>query len=274
MSNVLTVEALNIGLKAEERNIVKNISFSIKGKESLVILGQSGSGKTMTCHAIMGLLDSKKFKLSGKIMYENKNLLSLPIKSRRLLYGNEIAFVPQNPMTALDPSMKIGKQMLETLCIHTKDSKKVGKEKVIHALQEAGLEEITRVYNSYPFELSGGMLQRVLVAMVLMMKAKVVIADEPTTALDVVHRNEIMEALTALKEKGAAILMVTHDFAAAMQLGERMIIMHEGSIVEQGNAKQILYFPRHAYTKQLIEASVLSTNMKEGMHHARDRGFI
>lgn len=263
MSKILEINDLKIVLKKEKRTLVHSIGFAVAEGHSMTILGQSGCGKTMTCHCIMGLLDSRKFTLSGEILYQGTNLLALPSKERRKLYGSVIAFIPQNPMTAFDPSMKIGKQMMETLRLHTKHQKEKQKGIILEALKKTGLEDAERVYQSYPHELSGGMLQRVLIAMVLMVEAKLVIADEPTTALDVVHRNETIAAFKQLRSNGTTILMVTHDFAAAIQLGGEMLIMNEGRIVETGNAQKILRSPEHRYTRQLIEASMLSSNYAE-----------
>lgn len=263
MSKLIDIKKLEITIKQEKKTVVKEINLSLDEGKSLVILGQSGCGKTMTCHCLMGLLDSKKFSISGEIFFDGKDLLKLSAKEKRRFYGKEIAFIPQNPMTAFDPSMKIGKQMLETLLLHSDMPKKERRCAVISALKSSGLEDAERVFNSFPFELSGGMLQRVLIAMVLMTKAVLVIADEPTTALDVVHRNETIEAFVNLRKNGTAVLMVTHDFAAAVQLGGDIIIMNEGKIIETGTAADILSFPKHIYTKRLLEASVLTTDIVE-----------
>lgn len=263
MNKLLEVKNLKITLKHEKRMLVKGVSFSIAEGSSLTVLGQSGCGKTMTCHCIMGLLDAGKFRAEGEIICCGMDLLSAPPRERRKLYGNEIAFIPQNPMTALDPSVKIGKQMLETLRLHAQHPKDRQKMIVLDAIKKAGLDDAERVFLSYPHELSGGMLQRVLIAMILMVNARLVIADEPTTALDVVHRNETIEVFRRLRDNGVAVLMVTHDFAAAIQLGGDMLIMNGGEIVEMGNAEEILQSPECDYTRQLISASMLSGNYME-----------
>ena len=166
--------------------------------------------------------------------------------------------IPQNPMTAFDPSMRIGKQMKETLAIHSAFDSPQLESKVKEALERAGLDEPDRVYHSYPYTLSGGMLQRVMIAMALMVEAQFIVADEPTTALDVVNRNETVEAFIALREAGAAILLVTHDFSVATQLGGNLLIMKDSKIVETGKTEDILKCPQHAYTKALLAASRLS----------------
>ncbi len=261
MSELICVKQLEIILKQEGHTVVKKIDFSLDKGESLVILGQSGCGKTMTCHCLMGLLDPKKCAVSGEVIYNGRDLLKVSPKEKRSIYGSEIAFIPQNPMTAFDPSMKIGKQITETLALHSDLSRKERKRVALEALGKAGLDDRERVYKSFPHELSGGMLQRVLIAMVLMVNAKLVIADEPTTALDVVHRNETIEAFSKMRDAGTAVLMVTHDFAAALGLGGNMIIMNDGDIVETGTVAGVLTTPKHSYTKQLIDASVLTSNI-------------
>lgn len=263
MSELLKINDLFISISKQKLTAVKGISFSVQKGKSLIILGESGSGKTMTCHSIVGLLDPKKFSVTGEIVYNNTNLLSLPAKEKRRLYGKEIAFIPQNPMTAFDPSMKIGKQMVETLRIHSDKSKRECMADAISALETVGLADAERIYHSFPFELSGGMLQRVTIAMALMVNAKLVIADEPTTALDVVHRNEIIKEFVKMREKGTAVIMVTHDFAAAVQLGGNMLIINNGEIIERGTTEEIFRYPKHDYTAKLIQASVLSAKFGE-----------
>ena len=261
MSELISVKQLKIAIKQTKQTVVNRIDFSVDEGSSLVILGQSGCGKTMSCHCLMGLLDPKKYAVSGEILYNGKDLIKASAKEKRMIYGKEIAFIPQNPMTALDPSMKIGKQMIETLSLHGIVAGNERKGIALKSLCEAGLADKERIFHSFPHELSGGMLQRVLIAMVLMVDAKLVVADEPTTALDVVHRNATMEAFVKMRETGTAVLMVTHDFAAALQLGGNMIIMNEGSIVETGTVKEILSNPRHSYTRQLIDATMLTSNI-------------
>ncbi len=259
---MLNVKDLRIRLKqakgTEERPLVEALSFEIPEGRSLTLLGQSGCGKTMTCRAVMDLLDPRVFSVSGEIRFGNRDLTALSEKEKRRLYGREIAFVPQNPMTALDPSMRIGRQMEETLKIHTADDAARRAGRIAAALRKAGLEEPDRILRSYPHMLSGGMLQRVLIAMAMMTDAKLVIADEPTTALDLVHRNEILDEFILLRESGAAVLVVTHDFAAALRLGGDLLVMQNGRAVESGDARAVYDAPRQEYTKALVEASRLS----------------
>ncbi len=264
----LTVKKLNISLKKASVSLVKDLSFTLQAGSSLVLLGQSGCGKTMTCRAVMGLLDKKLFRLEGSAAYDGTELLTLPERRRADFYGKRIAFIPQNPMTALDPSVKVGKQMTESLRLHTELNPAQCRQCAMQALERAGLKESDRVFRSRPDTLSGGMLQRVLIAMALSTDAELVIADEPTTALDVVHRNETVDAFIGLREAGAAVLFVTHDFAAAMRIGGDVLIMKEGAAVEQGQTESVYAHPGTDYTRALVRASELS---KRGYPEHADR---
>lgn len=265
MKKILTVEKLSISLNADKKKLVENVSFAVGAGKSLTLLGQSGSGKTMTCRAIMGLLDTKRFAVTGSVIYEGKEILTMGKREKCLLYGSDISFVPQNPMTALDPSMRIGKQMRETLALHKKVTKAEAEYIMRQALDRTGLQSSDTILHSYPHMLSGGMLQRVIIAMALMTQAKLIIADEPTTALDVVHRNQTMDTFVQLRDIGVAILMVTHDFSAASQLGGELCIMKDGEFVEYGQVERVLQSPQNEYTKALIEASSLSQRLTKGV---------
>ena len=222
-------------------------------------MGQSGSGKTLTCKTITGILNRRSFKPDGKVFFEEHELLTMAPKQQRQIYGGQIALIPQNPMTALNPSVRVGHQMAETLRLHTGLKGDKAYIKLETALREAGLNSAGEVMKSYPHMLSGGMLQRVLVAMALMVGSKLIVADEPTTALDVAHRNETVDNMRRLRENGAAILLVTHDFNVASRMGGDLLVMKDGQIVEQGNIREVLTTPKHPYTRALIEASSLFT---------------
>ncbi len=255
---LLNIDDLSITLCKNGETLVQNISFSLQKGSSLVILGQSGSGKTLTCKTITGILNRRNFKTDGNIFFEGQELLTMPPRHQRQIYGGQIALIPQNPMTALNPSVRVGHQMVETLRLHT--GLKGGKAyiKLETALREAGLNSPAEVMKSYPHTLSGGMLQRVLVAMALMVGSKLIVADEPTTALDVEHRNETVDNMRRLRENGASILLVTHDFNVASRMGGDILVMKDGQIVERGNIHEVLATPKHPYTRALIEASSLS----------------
>ncbi len=256
--STLTVKDLSIHTRKDGRPIVSNLSFSLGSGESLVLLGQSGCGKTMTCRAVMGLLDRRLFRAEGSILFDQTQLLHMPERKRPELYGNRIAFIPQNPMTALDPSMRIGGQMDEHLRLHTKLDRKERTDCIRGALVQAGLTDTERVLRSFPCSLSGGMLQRVLIAMATGTNADLIVADEPTTALDVVHRNETVDAFLRLRESGAAVLFVTHDFAAALRLGGSVLVMRSGTVVERGKTSAVYTAPKTEYARALVTASALS----------------
>ena len=251
---LLRVEHLTISLKNQKQMLVKDISFALEEAGAITLLGQSGSGKTMTCRAILGLLNSSTFQVNGEILFENRSLLQLKEKERALYYGNKIAFVPQNPMTALDPSRKIGTQMSEFLRIHQDLNKKDALSLYEQSMVRAGLTDTKRILSSRPGQLSGGMLQHCLIALAIAGNAKLVIADEPTTALDAIHRDKAVEQFLQLQEQDCALLIVTHDFDVARHIGGHVLIMKEGRMVEQGSAKEVLQNPKAGYTRELIEA--------------------
>lgn len=267
MKSYLRTEQLTIKLCQKNFTIVSKVSFSIAAGESLVILGQSGSGKTMTCSAILNLFDPEKIRVTGEIYLDKINLLNLTDKDKCNIYGKQIAYIPQNPMTALNPSMRIGKQMDETLRLHSNKTRHQRYNEIIDVLHNVGLADAKRIYRAYPHMLSGGMLQRIIIAMAMMNNVKFVIADEPTTALDVVHRNDIINLFLEMKKKGVGILMVTHDFATALQLSGQMLVMKEGKIVEGGEVELVFRKPSEPYTKLLINAhSISSVSQKGGIN--------
>ena len=245
------IDHLSINLRSGTDNLVSEISFTIKEGESLILLGQSGSGKTMTCSAVLNLLDPKKFKVSGSVFFGETDLLNSSEKQRR-------------GMTALDPSMRIGRQMDETLRLHSDKSRQQRYNYILRLLHDVGLDDPDRVYRAYPHMLSGGMLQRVIIAMAMMLDAKFVLADEPTTALDVIHRNGIIDLFSQMKANGVGILMVTHDFATALQLGGNVLVMKEGKIIESGEVQSVFDHTTEPYTRSLIEAYSLSCAFTKG----------
>lgn len=258
MSRLLNVEHLKIGLKKTGEELVHDISFSVGEGESLVILGQSGSGKTMTCRALMGLLDRKRFFVEGSLSFEGRQLINLGQKDRGKIYGGAIAMIPQNPMSSLDPSMRIGRQMEETLALHSGLRGRALDERIDRALAEAGLSDTALLRRSYPHMLSGGMLQRVTIAMALMVDARCIVADEPTTALDVTHRDGTIDAFIRFRERGAGVVLVTHDFEVAARMGGQILVMKTGRMVETGKTEELLKCPRAEYTRALLAASRLS----------------
>lgn len=257
----LMIDHLSINLRSGTDNLVSEISFAIKEGESLILLGQSGSGKTMTCSAVLNLLDPKKFKVSGSVFFGETDLLNSSEKQRRGIYGNQIVYIPQNPMTALDPSMRIGRQMDETLRLHSDKSRQQRYNYILRLLHDVGLDDPDRVYRAYPHMLSGGMLQRVIIAMAMMLDAKFVLADEPTTALDVTVQAQILDLLKDItKESNAGVIIITHDLGVVASLCDRISIMYGGNIMEEGTTDEIFYDPKHPYTKGLLN-SIANSNV-------------
>ena len=253
---LLEIKNLSVTVKSSGLKAVNGISLSVDTGKPLLILGQSGSGKTMICRARFGLTDRYAFEVSGQIIFNEKDILSEDAKARQKLYGSDIALIPQNPMTAFDPSCKLGHQLAETYRLHNKSSAKAAKNAGLEAMRRAGLEHCETVWASYPYMLSGGMLQRAAVAAAVMNSPKLIIADEPTTALDAEHRIAVTDMLKGLCSS-AAVIMVTHDFAVADRFGGYAYIMKNGVFVEQGDIDKIISAPENEYTKELLDAALL-----------------
>ncbi|MCU6747974.1 ABC transporter ATP-binding protein [Faecalicatena acetigenes] len=254
---MLRVEDLSIWFedRGTLEKVVKGISFSMDSGEILGIVGESGSGKTMTALTIAGILKKNARIESGKIAFEGKELLSLTGKELRDIQGKEISMIFQEPMTALNPTLRIGRQVEETLLLHEKMSRKERKERAFQALRDVELKDIESVYKKYPHELSGGMRQRVMIAAAVIDRPKLLIADEPTTALDVHTQEGILTLLKKLNKKyKMGILFISHNLRVVKELCSRVLVMKEGEIVEEGTAEAIFADPKTAYTRELIEA--------------------
>ena len=250
---VLEINHLNIEFHDHERpeTVVEDVSLKIKKGEILGIVGESGSGKTMTALAIAGLLSRKDIEKSGEIIFEGKNLLTCDRKELREVQGDDIAMIFQEPMTSLNPVLKIGVQIEESLRLHTDLDKEERKKRALKLMDEVELD--AEVYDKYPHELSGGMRQRVMIAAAMICGPKILLADEPTTALDVTIQEQIVELLQKLnKEKGTTILFISHDLSLVKKLCERVVVMEDGKMVEVGLTEDIFYHPKEAYTKKLI----------------------
>jgi peptide/nickel transport system ATP-binding protein len=253
-TRILQVEHLNIYLK--DRLIVKDLSFDLYERETLAMVGESGSGKTLTVMAILGILRGD-FRISGKINYETElgrvNLLNCAKKEIERYRGNEISMVFQDPMTTLNPVLTCGEQISEVLIKHKKVSKEEAKKKSIEILKEVQLNECERIYNSYPYQLSGGQKQRVVIGMAIVCSPKILIADEPTTALDATTQKNILELLSGLKNKfNMSILFITHDLSLLEKIAEFVFVMKDGDMVDFGTVNNIINFPNHSYTMGLL----------------------
>ncbi|WP_299186189.1 ABC transporter ATP-binding protein [uncultured Aquimarina sp.] len=254
---LLSVKNLNVSFSSEKKEIqvLYDISFDIKPNEILGVVGESGSGKSVTSLAVMGLLPKKTAKVSGRIFYRDNDLLDFDDKKLRSIRGNEIAMIFQEPMSSLNPSMKCGKQVIEILLQHTKFTKFEAKEEVFSLFEKVKLPDGVRAYNSYPHELSGGQKQRIMIAMAIACKPKLLIADEPTTALDVTVQKEIISLLKDLqKEYKMSILFISHDLSLVSEIADNVLVVYKGKMVEQNTTSEIFNSPQKEYTKALIYA--------------------
>lgn len=254
---ILKINNLTVSLptRAERPYAVENVSFEVFPGEILCIVGESGSGKSMSSNAVMGLLPKPHVYVSqGEIMFDGRDLTKISDSEMQKIRGSKIGMIFQEPMTALNPVMKVSKQLEEVFKSHKfKLSGKEVKAKIIEMLDDVGLPDPEIIGNSYPFELSGGQRQRVMIAMALALEPAILIADEPTTALDVTTQAQILKLVAELQGKrDMGVIFITHDFGVVAEIADRVIVMQYGKIVEQGSAAQILNHPEHPYTRKLI----------------------
>lgn len=255
MSEILKISDLYVRFynAAPGRIAVDKISLSINPGEMVGLVGESGSGKSVTAMCISGLLDKKSAEIGGSITLVGEEIFNCSEKQMVGLQGDEISVVFQEPMTAMNPVMRIGPQVEESLRTHTKLSKAERKARALEAMAEADLPDPERLYDKYPHELSGGMLQRVMIAAAIINRPQLLLADEPTTALDVTVQAQIIELLKKLnRETGMAILFISHDLNVVRKLCTRVAVMQRGHIVENGDIDEVFSNPKHEYTKNLI----------------------
>lgn len=255
---LLDVKDLSVDFNAPSGVVhaVKNVSFTVEKGKTLALVGESGSGKSVTALSVLQLLPYPMASHpSGKITYKKENLVGAPQSVLRGVRGNEISMIFQEPMTSLNPLHTVERQISEALFLHKKMSKEDARVRVIELLNLVGLEQLTERLNAYPHELSGGQRQRVMIAMALANEPDLLIADEPTTALDVTVQAQILELLKDLQKKlGMAILMITHDLGIVRHFADDVCVMKSGEVVESGNVKTVFDKPKHAYTKMLLDA--------------------
>ncbi len=259
MEPLIEVKNLTIGFGTAEPTI-EDVNFSIKMGETLALVGESGSGKTLSCRAILGILPNTAKIHSGEIISNTgktpQNLLELNEKLFRKIRGDCISMIFQEPMRSLFPLHKVGHQVAEVLELHRSCPKKKIKKEVIAQFERVGFPDPKRAYNSYPFEMSGGMLQRAMIAMAMIAKPDLLIADEPTTALDVTTQAQVLGLINDLqKETGMAVILVTHDLGVVANMATQVVVMNKGRVMESGNAKDILSAPAHPYTQKLFAAA-------------------
>jgi peptide/nickel transport system ATP-binding protein len=254
---VVTVRDLKLALPTggDRALAVDGVSFDLNAGEILCVVGESGSGKSMCAHALMGLLPKAVTPQGGAILFEGSNLLQLDERAWLGLRGRRIAMVFQEPMTALNPLMRIGEQMAEMFEAHDLLTPKQRRERAIALAQEVGLPDPERIVRAYPHQLSGGQRQRAMIAMALALEPAVLVADEPTTALDVTTQAQILKLIRELQlRRNMAVMFITHDFGVVSEIADTVVVLQHGRLVEQGDAADVLQRPQHTYTRALLAA--------------------
>ena len=254
---LLDVKELSVhfGDKNTPFKAVDRINYQVAQGEVLGIVGESGSGKSVSSLAIMGLIDHPGRVSAESLQFENTNLLTLASKAKRQLIGADVAMIFQDPMTSLNPAYTVGFQIMEALKTHEGGTKKARKDRTLELLRLVGIPDPESRIDVYPHQLSGGMSQRVMIAMAIACRPKLLIADEPTTALDVTIQAQIMELLLELQKKECmSLILITHDLALVAEAADRIIVMYSGQIVEEGTAKDIFREPKHPYTQALLRS--------------------
>ena len=240
---------------AGEVKAVNGVSFNLERGKVLGIVGESGSGKSVTAYSIMQILEKTGKIVSGSVKFDGQELVGIGEEGMKKIRGNKISIIFQDPMTSLNPTYTIGHQLMEAIMLHTPRNKQQAWDRAVEMLRLVNVNEPEKRMKQYPFEFSGGMRQRVMIAMALACEPDILIADEPTTALDVTIQAQILELMQSLqKELGMAIIMITHDLGVVAQLCDEVIVMYAGSICEQGTADEIFYNPKHEYTKGLMRS--------------------
>ena len=255
--SLLYVSALNIDFNTREGviNAVNSVSFTVDRGETLGIVGESGSGKTVCCNALMRLLPTPPAAIEGRAVFDGVDLLTSSESRLRSIRGRRIGMIFQDPMTALNPFMRIGQQIMEPLQLHYKTPKDLARKKTLAILQEVGIDKPEQRLNCYAHELSGGMRQRVMIAMALITEPDLLIADEPTTALDVTTQAQILALLNELQQRrNIAMIFISHDLHVIKQIATRVLVLQKGCMVEQGRCAQVFAAPQHDYTKSLLDA--------------------
>ncbi|MGJ4942638.1 ABC transporter ATP-binding protein [Bradyrhizobium sp. HKCCYLS1011] len=254
MTATLEIDGLRVAIGAA--NVLRGVSLTLQPREVRGLVGESGAGKSMLGRAVLGLLPANATIISGSITFEGRNLLAMHETERRKLLGRRIALIPQDPMTSLNPVKRVGVQIGNLLRHHLGVSKRVALARATELLAEVAIREPARVLSLYPHEISGGMRQRVLIAMAFACDPALVIADEPTTALDVTVQRQVLQLVERLRQRhGSAVLFVTHDLGVVAKICGSMTVLHGGRVLEDGETADVLARPRHAYTRALLAAT-------------------
>jgi len=256
--SLLNVDNLQVSFTTRNgtQQAVRGVSFSVEEAQITAVIGESGSGKSVSCYAMLGLIPMPPGRIDGgRVIFDNKNLLELSESELRAIRGKDIAMIFQDPMTCLNPFMTIGEQLIEPLLIHKNLNKTVAKARAIELLEEVGIRSPAKTFNSFPHEFSGGMRQRVMIAMALINEPRLLIADEPTTALDVTIQAQILKLIADLqKKRGIGVLFISHDLAVVADIADQIVVMEQGVVVERGTPKAIFESPTHPYTRKLLDA--------------------
>ncbi|MVX59372.1 ATP-binding cassette domain-containing protein [Streptococcus danieliae] len=263
--NILSVKNLHVNFRtyAGEVKAIRDISFDLNKGETLAIVGESGSGKSVTTKTLMGLSE-KNAEVSGQIDFKGRNLTELKEDDWVQVRGNEIAMIFQDPMTSLDPTMKIGMQIAEPILLHKKVSKQEALDRALQLMKDVGIPNAAEHINDYPHQWSGGMRQRAVIAIALAANPEILIADEPTTALDVTIQAQILQLLKDIqKERQSSIIFITHDLGVVAGMADRVAVMYAGKIVEYGTVDEVFYNPQHPYTWGLLN-SMPTTDTEAG----------
>ena len=255
MKKLLKVKNLcvNFTTYGGEVNAVRGVTFDLHKGETLAIVGESGSGKSVACKTIMRILSSNGYIKDGEILFDGKDLTKISEKDMEKVRGKDIAMIFQDPMTSLNPTMTIGKQIMEPIIKHQGLSKENAKKRAIELIELVGISDAEKRFKQYPHQFSGGMRQRIVIAISLACNPKILIADEPTTALDVTIQAQILELIKDLQEKtGVAVIFITHDLGVVANMADRVAVMYAGKIIEYGTSDDIFYDPKHPYTWGLL----------------------
>lgn len=274
VEKLLEVKNLTTQFKMDKGSLtaVNHISFHINNEEVVGLVGESGSGKSVTSLSMLKLLPENGETISGEVLLNNQDILKLDKKEIREIRGKEIAMIFQDPMSALNPVLRVGDQMMETTMLHLKHNKAEAKSHGINMLKQVGIPAAEDVFNRYPHQLSGGMSQRVMIAMGLSSNPKVLIADEPTTALDVTIQAQVLELMLELKETNkVGILLITHDLGVVAEMCDRVIVMYCGRIVESAEVNDLFEKPLHPYTRGLISSVPKIGSSEDALHYIKGR---
>ncbi|NEW05025.1 ABC transporter ATP-binding protein [Paenibacillus sp. SYP-B3998] len=270
MRDLLEIEHLRTYFKTEDGVVkaVDDVGLHVRQGETVCIVGESGSGKSITAMSIMGLIEGPAGKVnSGHIWFDGQDLLSFNKNELRAVRGNEIAMIFQEPMSSLNPVLTIGQQLIEPLIEHQKMNKKLAKKRAIELIGEVGISRAEQIFTSYSHELSGGMLQRIMIAIAISCRPKLLIADEPTTALDVTIQAQILDLLRKFKaDSQMSILLITHDLGVVAEMADYVVVMYAGKVVEEGEVVELFQNPQHPYTRGLLKSKPVINQRQDELY--------